>query len=85
MSKREPRVIKDIDPKRYYTAQELFDEVHCFPWLMKPTYRGYLKTMKEELEGENILNVKEVQGVKKNRYLVKGSDILAYLEKKLTN
>lgn len=85
MSDKNTQGFKDIDPNKYYTVNELFHEVKCFPWLKNATYRTYLDAVKNELEGENLLNVYMVKGARKNKYLVKGCDILSYLEKKLIN
>lgn len=83
MTETMPNGVQPIDPNRFYTVKEMQSDLRCLPWLQN--YRSYLKLVKTELEGENELNVHEVKGSVKTKFVVKGADILSYVEKRLTN
>ena len=70
-----------IDPKRLYTVREMHESLQCFPWLKN--YRTYLSLVRDELAGSNRLNVQGIKGRSRTKYLVRGSDILAFVKTKM--
>lgn len=85
---------KPIEANHYYTTKELY-ELRCFPWIGKGKESGeakkderrvrvaYLNFIKQQLAGSNTLKVIEVKETNKNKYLVRGDDLLRYVSERL--
>jgi len=69
------RRLMPIDPLRFYTVTEIWSGLQA----LKPhagNYRDYQRWILEELRGKNKYNVKEIDGAHKNRYLIRGIDLI---------
>jgi hypothetical protein len=85
---------KPIEVDHYYTTKELY-ELRCFPWIGKGKESGdakkderrvrvaYLNFIKQQLASGNTLKVVEVNDASKNKYLVRGDDLLRYVSERL--
>lgn len=85
---------KPIEVDHFYTTKELY-ELRCFPWIGKGKETGdakkderrvrvaYLNFIKQQLAAGNKLNIREVDGANKNKYLVRGDDLLRYVSDRL--
>ena len=75
-----------IDPDRWYTIKDLHKvqlEYRIFPWLRGDSYPSFWGFIKKELAGKNLLKIKELSGVTKNRFLIKGEHVISYLNDRL--